>query len=121
MKMNTFYEYVMQNKRWIQRINEMEENKIKNNNENEEIDENEDEYEDTPFDILERVKDILDQDIDDPSDDDEIKKIRNAEIASKKEVILKPASKFLGEILKIAKENDYIEDYKVNDSKELFL
>lgn len=47
---------------------------------------------------------------------DALTKIRNAEVASKKEVNLMPASKFLGEILKIAKDNGYIEEYKLNDS-----
>jgi small subunit ribosomal protein S8 len=43
---------------------------------------------------------------------DALTKIRNAEVASKRECQLSPASNFLGEILKIAKENGYIEDYK---------
>ncbi|MDD3159695.1 MAG: 30S ribosomal protein S8 [Candidatus ainarchaeum sp.] len=42
--------------------------------------------------------------------------IRNAELASKRECMIKPASKFLGEILKIAKQNEYIEDYKMDDN-----
>jgi small subunit ribosomal protein S8 len=39
--------------------------------------------------------------------------IRNSELASKKECEVKPASKFFGEILKIAKNNGYIADYKL--------
>jgi small subunit ribosomal protein S8 len=48
---------------------------------------------------------------------DNLTKIRNAEAASKTECLLKPASKFLGEILKVAKENKYIEDYKMKEEK----
>ena len=44
-------------------------------------------------------------------------KIRNAEASSKKECKLKPASNFLGEVLKIAKENAYIADYEKTDDK----
>ncbi len=46
---------------------------------------------------------------------DALTKIRNAEQASKKECVLKPASKFLGEILRVAKENNYINDYKLEE------
>jgi small subunit ribosomal protein S8 len=46
---------------------------------------------------------------------DALTKIRNAESASKKECIIKPASKFLGEVLRVAKENSYIEDYAMED------
>ncbi len=48
---------------------------------------------------------------------DALTKLRNAEVASKTEVVLMPASNFLGEILKIAKENGYVEDFKKNDEK----
>jgi len=48
---------------------------------------------------------------------DALTKLRNAEVASKTEVVLMPASNFLGEILKIAKDNGYIADYKKNDNK----
>ena len=48
---------------------------------------------------------------------DALTKIRNAEVASKKECTLKPASNFLGEILRIAKESGYIEDCKKHDEK----
>ena len=48
---------------------------------------------------------------------DALTKIRNAEVASKKECTLSPASNFLGEILLIAKESGYIEDYKKHDEK----
>lgn len=44
-------------------------------------------------------------------------KMRNAETASKKECHLKPASNFLGEVLKIAKENEYIESFDKKDEK----
>jgi small subunit ribosomal protein S8 len=39
-------------------------------------------------------------------------KIRNAETASKTECYLKPASNFLGEVLRVAKENEYIESFE---------
>ncbi|MEI7961591.1 MAG: 30S ribosomal protein S8 [archaeon] len=48
---------------------------------------------------------------------DALTKIRNAEVASKKECTLGPASNFLGEILRIAKESGYIEDFKKHDEK----
>ena len=48
---------------------------------------------------------------------DALTKIRNAESASKRECTIKPASKFLGEILRVAKENSYIEDYAMEDDK----
>lgn len=48
---------------------------------------------------------------------DAMTKIRNAELASKKECTLKPASNFLGEVLKIAKENSYIESFEKKDEK----
>jgi len=44
-------------------------------------------------------------------------KIRNAETASKKECKLSPASKFLGEVLRVAKENEYIDDFKMNENR----
>ena len=44
---------------------------------------------------------------------DALTKIRNAEAASQKECVIKPASKFLGEILKVAKDNEYIAGYEV--------
>ena len=44
-------------------------------------------------------------------------KLRNAETASKKECQIKPASKFLEEVLRVAKENEYIEEYKVENNK----
>jgi small subunit ribosomal protein S8 len=46
---------------------------------------------------------------------DALTKMRNAETASKKECIIKPASNFLSEILRIAKDNGYIEEYKKNE------
>jgi small subunit ribosomal protein S8 len=48
---------------------------------------------------------------------DALTKLRNAEIASKTEVTLMPGSNFLGEILKIAKDNGYILDFKKIDNK----
>jgi small subunit ribosomal protein S8 len=48
---------------------------------------------------------------------DALTKVRNAEAASKKECIINPASKFFGEILRVAKENEYIEEYKAKDDK----
>ncbi len=48
---------------------------------------------------------------------DALTKIRNAETTSKKECLIKPASKFLGELLRVAKENEYIEDYTMADNK----
>jgi small subunit ribosomal protein S8 len=43
---------------------------------------------------------------------DALTRIKNAEFTSKKECEVRPASKFLGELLKVAKENDYIESFK---------
>lgn len=48
---------------------------------------------------------------------DALTKMRNSEVASKTSCRLSPASNFLGEILKIAKENGYVEDYKKIDEK----
>ena len=48
---------------------------------------------------------------------DALTKIRNAESASKRECTIKPASKFLGEILRVAKEHSYIEDYTMEDDQ----
>lgn len=50
---------------------------------------------------------------------DALTKIRNAGAASKKECTIKPASKFLGEILKVAKENEYIKEYEMMNEKDL--
>jgi small subunit ribosomal protein S8 len=47
-------------------------------------------------------------------------KIRNAEAVSKKGCKLKPASKFLGEVLRVAKENEYIKDYKMIEKQGIF-
>jgi small subunit ribosomal protein S8 len=44
-------------------------------------------------------------------------KIRNAEAVSKTECILNPASKFLGEILRVIKENEYIADFEQKENK----
>ncbi len=49
---------------------------------------------------------------------DALTKLRNAEVASKTEVVLMPASNFLGEILKIAKDNGYITDFKKNEAEK---
>ena len=48
---------------------------------------------------------------------DALTKIRNAETASKAECTLSPASNFLGEVLKIAKENGYIAEFTKSDAK----
>ncbi len=48
---------------------------------------------------------------------DALTKIRNAEAISKSECHIKPASKFLGELLRVAKENDYISEYKLEEDK----
>jgi small subunit ribosomal protein S8 len=48
---------------------------------------------------------------------DALTKMRNAETATKKSCELKPASKFLGEILRVAKESNYIKDFKLNEEK----
>jgi len=48
---------------------------------------------------------------------DALTKIRNAEAISKSECRIKPASKFLGELLRVAKENDYISEYKLEEDK----
>ena len=46
---------------------------------------------------------------------DAMTKIRNAELVSKKECTLKPASNFLGNVLQIAKDNDYIEAFEKHE------
>jgi small subunit ribosomal protein S8 len=46
---------------------------------------------------------------------DAFTKMRNAEQASKTEILVKPASNFLGEILKIAKENEYIGEFEKHE------
>jgi small subunit ribosomal protein S8 len=46
---------------------------------------------------------------------DAFTKIRNAENASKKETIIKPASNFLGEVLNIVKANGYIDGFEKKD------
>ncbi len=43
--------------------------------------------------------------------------IRNAENAAKKDCAIMPASNFLGEVLRVAKENGYIEGYNRNEEK----
>ena len=48
---------------------------------------------------------------------DALTKIRNAESASKKECFISPASKFLGEILRVAKENEYIADFETKENE----
>jgi len=45
--------------------------------------------------------------------------IKNSDYASKKNCVIRPASKLLGEILKIMKEKNYIGDYtKIDDGRE---
>lgn len=41
--------------------------------------------------------------------------IKNCEMVAKKECIFKPASKLLGNILRVMKKNKYIKDYKLLD------
>ena len=48
---------------------------------------------------------------------DALTKIRNAEAASQTQVSLKPASNFLGEVLKIAQQNGYIEGFDKKEEK----
>ena len=48
---------------------------------------------------------------------DAFAKMRNAEHSSKKELTIKPASNFLGELLSIAKANGYIESFEKKDDK----
>jgi len=48
---------------------------------------------------------------------DALTKIRNAEAATKSICEIKPASNFLGEILRVAKENSYINDFEKKDEK----
>ena len=48
---------------------------------------------------------------------DAFAKMKNAETASKKELTIKPASNFLGELLAIAKANGYIESFEKKDEK----
>lgn len=48
---------------------------------------------------------------------DALTKVRNAEKSSIPEVVIVPASNFFGEILRIAKENGYIEDYQKKETK----
>jgi small subunit ribosomal protein S8 len=43
--------------------------------------------------------------------------IRNAELAAKTECEIMPASNFLGSVLKVAKENGYIQDFEKHDNK----
>lgn len=45
--------------------------------------------------------------------------IRNAELAAKKECSIMPASNFLGSVLKVAKENGYIDEYERHENKGL--
>ena len=49
---------------------------------------------------------------------DALTKLRNAEVASKTEVVLMPASNFLGEVLKIAKDNGYIADFQKQEKEK---
>src|SRR3989338_1365629 len=44
--------------------------------------------------------------------------IKNAENASKKEVLFRPASKLIGRILEIMKEHSYINSYEFLDDKK---
>lgn len=44
--------------------------------------------------------------------------LKNSESATKKECMLKPASKLLGEILRVMKENGYIGEFEKMDDKK---
>ncbi|MFA6268666.1 MAG: 30S ribosomal protein S8 [archaeon] len=46
---------------------------------------------------------------------DAFAKIKNAETASKKQTVIKPASNFLAELLDIAKANGYIDSFEKKD------
>lgn len=50
---------------------------------------------------------------------DALTKIRNSEAATKKMCEIKPASKFLGEILRVMKENEYIENFEIKNDKNI--
>lgn len=50
---------------------------------------------------------------------DALTKIRNAEAATKKICEIKPASKFLGEILRVIKENEYIKAFEMKNNKNI--
>ncbi len=49
---------------------------------------------------------------------DALIQIKNAEFSSKAECTIKPASKFIGEVLKVAKENGYILDFSQEEVKK---
>ena len=49
---------------------------------------------------------------------DALIQIKNAEFASKTECTIKPASKFVGEVLRVAKENGYITDFSKEEEKK---
>ena len=44
--------------------------------------------------------------------------INNAEKASKTEVVIRPASKFILAVINFIKKEDYIKDFKVNENKQ---
>ncbi len=44
--------------------------------------------------------------------------IKNSDLAAKRYCLIKPASKLIGEILKILKENEYIKEYVYIDNKK---
>jgi small subunit ribosomal protein S8 len=44
--------------------------------------------------------------------------IKNAEFVSKKDCTITPASKFIGDILKVAKESGYISDFEKQEPKK---
>jgi small subunit ribosomal protein S8 len=49
---------------------------------------------------------------------DALIQIKNAEFVSKKECKITPASKFIGEILKVVKDNGYINNFEKHDVKK---
>ncbi len=49
---------------------------------------------------------------------DALVQIKNAEFVSKRECTITPASKFVGEILRVAKESGYINDFEKQEPKK---
>lgn len=60
-----------ENKKWILAVEAF----LKKENEEEKPEEDEDEIERSPFDIYEKIRDIINQDLEDPDNDTEIKKV----------------------------------------------
>jgi len=49
---------------------------------------------------------------------DAFARIKNAERAGKREVIIEPASKLIGNVLRVMKDHGYIEDFEFIDDKK---